>query len=176
VLAITEETAIAYGALRVALKRSGRPIPANDAWIAALAIQHRLPFSAATGTSTSCLSSSERTGNPTALRREGCPRYRFSPARTSSRTLRGVNGSSSQRTPYHASASSIAPESAPGAPIPSALAAALDAVLGEGRRRLDVPDADRGRHLGERRDQVVGERPGDELARHRNRPGRAIAA
>jgi tRNA(fMet)-specific endonuclease VapC len=42
VLAITEETAIAYAALRVALKRSGRPIPANDAWIAALAIQHRL--------------------------------------------------------------------------------------------------------------------------------------
>jgi tRNA(fMet)-specific endonuclease VapC len=27
----------------VALKRSGRPIPANDAWIAALALQHRLP-------------------------------------------------------------------------------------------------------------------------------------
>ncbi len=43
VLAVTEETAIAYAALRVALKRSGRPIPANDAWIAALALQHRLP-------------------------------------------------------------------------------------------------------------------------------------
>jgi tRNA(fMet)-specific endonuclease VapC len=28
--------------LRVALKRAGRPIPANDAWIAALALQHRL--------------------------------------------------------------------------------------------------------------------------------------
>jgi tRNA(fMet)-specific endonuclease VapC len=43
VLAVTEETTIAYAALRIALKRSGRPIPANDAWIAALALQHRLP-------------------------------------------------------------------------------------------------------------------------------------
>ena len=43
VLSVTDETAIAYAALRVALKRSGRPIPANDAWIASLALQHRLP-------------------------------------------------------------------------------------------------------------------------------------
>jgi tRNA(fMet)-specific endonuclease VapC len=43
VLAVTDETATAYAALRVALRRSGRPIPANDAWIAALALQHRLP-------------------------------------------------------------------------------------------------------------------------------------
>jgi predicted nucleic acid-binding protein len=43
ILAITEDTAVAYAALRVALKRAGRPIPANDAWIAALALQHRLP-------------------------------------------------------------------------------------------------------------------------------------
>jgi tRNA(fMet)-specific endonuclease VapC len=43
-LAVTAETTIAYAALRVALKRSGRPIPANDAWIAALAIQHQLPI------------------------------------------------------------------------------------------------------------------------------------
>jgi len=43
VLPITEETATAYAALRMTLQRSGRPIPANDAWIAALAIQHRLP-------------------------------------------------------------------------------------------------------------------------------------
>lgn len=41
--AVTEETAIAYAALRVTLKRSGRPIPANDAWIAALALQHGVP-------------------------------------------------------------------------------------------------------------------------------------
>ena len=44
VLAITDQTAIAYAALRVALRRSGRPIPANDAWIASLALQHRLPI------------------------------------------------------------------------------------------------------------------------------------
>ena len=44
ILSVTEETAIAYAALRVTLKRSGRPIPANDAWIAALALQHRLPI------------------------------------------------------------------------------------------------------------------------------------
>jgi predicted nucleic acid-binding protein len=43
VLAVTEETTVAYAALRVDLKRSGRPIPANDAWIAAMALQHRLP-------------------------------------------------------------------------------------------------------------------------------------
>lgn len=43
VLAITDETTVAYAALRVDLRRSGRPIPANDAWIAALALQHRLP-------------------------------------------------------------------------------------------------------------------------------------
>lgn len=42
-LAVTLDTAAAYAALRVALKRLGRPIPANDAWIAALALQHRLP-------------------------------------------------------------------------------------------------------------------------------------
>ena len=41
--AVTDEMASAYAALRVALGRSGRPIPANDAWIAALALQHRLP-------------------------------------------------------------------------------------------------------------------------------------
>jgi predicted nucleic acid-binding protein len=43
VLSVTDETAVAYAALRVTLRRSGRPIPANDAWIAALALQHRLP-------------------------------------------------------------------------------------------------------------------------------------
>jgi len=43
VLPVTADTAIAYAALRVALKQLGRPIPANDAWIAALALEHRLP-------------------------------------------------------------------------------------------------------------------------------------
>jgi len=42
ILPITEETSSAYVTLRIALKRAGRPIPANDAWIAALAIQHGL--------------------------------------------------------------------------------------------------------------------------------------
>jgi len=44
ILAINEQTTISYAALRVGLKHSGRPIPANDAWIAALALQHRLPI------------------------------------------------------------------------------------------------------------------------------------
>jgi predicted nucleic acid-binding protein len=44
VLAVTGETTPTYAALRMALKRLGRPIPANDAWIAALALQHRLPI------------------------------------------------------------------------------------------------------------------------------------
>jgi tRNA(fMet)-specific endonuclease VapC len=42
ILPITDETTVAYAALRVTLKRSARPIPANDAWIAALALQHGL--------------------------------------------------------------------------------------------------------------------------------------
>ena len=42
VLSITDETASAYAALRLGLKRAGRRIPANHAWIAALALQHGL--------------------------------------------------------------------------------------------------------------------------------------
>ncbi len=42
VLPVTEDTARSYAAVRIAIKRSGRPIPANDAWIAALALQHGL--------------------------------------------------------------------------------------------------------------------------------------
>jgi predicted nucleic acid-binding protein len=44
ILFVTDETAFAYAALRLALRRSGRPVPANDAWIAALALQHGLPL------------------------------------------------------------------------------------------------------------------------------------
>lgn len=44
VLAMTAETALSYAALRLELRRSGSQIPANDAWIAALALQHRLPL------------------------------------------------------------------------------------------------------------------------------------
>ena len=44
ILDVTEETAKAYASVRSQLKRSGDPIPANDAWIAALAVQYRLPI------------------------------------------------------------------------------------------------------------------------------------
>jgi len=44
ILHVTEETTIAYATVRLALKGSGHPIPANDAWIAALALQHRIPI------------------------------------------------------------------------------------------------------------------------------------
>jgi predicted nucleic acid-binding protein len=43
VLPVTEATTVTYAALRSRLKRAGRPIPANDAWIAALALEHGLP-------------------------------------------------------------------------------------------------------------------------------------
>lgn len=43
ILDVTEATAAVYAALRVELKRRGRPIPANDAWIASLALEHGLP-------------------------------------------------------------------------------------------------------------------------------------
>jgi len=44
VLAIDEQTADLYEEIRSELKRSGRPIPANDLWIAALTRQHSLPL------------------------------------------------------------------------------------------------------------------------------------
>ena len=40
---VTRATAGAYADVRLELKRSGNPIPPNDAWIAALARQHELP-------------------------------------------------------------------------------------------------------------------------------------
>ena len=40
---ISEATTMSYAAIRLQLKRSGRPLPANDVWIAALALQYRLP-------------------------------------------------------------------------------------------------------------------------------------
>ena len=40
---VTHATASVYADLRLELKRSGKPIPQNDAWIAALARQHGLP-------------------------------------------------------------------------------------------------------------------------------------
>ena len=43
ILPIDEETAGEYATVRGELKREGRPIPANDVWIAALARQHSMP-------------------------------------------------------------------------------------------------------------------------------------
>jgi tRNA(fMet)-specific endonuclease VapC len=42
VLGIDGETARLYGRIKEALRRKGRPIPENDAWIAACALQHGL--------------------------------------------------------------------------------------------------------------------------------------
>ncbi len=43
VLDIDRQTASGYAAIREALRRRGRPIPSNDTWIAALALQYELP-------------------------------------------------------------------------------------------------------------------------------------
>ena len=43
ILTVTEPTTLAYAEVRATLKKLGRPIPAHDVWIAALALQHRLP-------------------------------------------------------------------------------------------------------------------------------------
>jgi predicted nucleic acid-binding protein len=43
VLPLTEGTANAYAVVRLAVKQKGTPIPANDAWIAAIALEHGLP-------------------------------------------------------------------------------------------------------------------------------------
>ncbi len=40
----THVTAAVYAAVRLELKHTGNPIPANDVWIAALARQHALPL------------------------------------------------------------------------------------------------------------------------------------
>ena len=42
VLMIDQDTARVYADVRLKLKRLGRPIPENDLWIAATAIQHNL--------------------------------------------------------------------------------------------------------------------------------------
>ena len=42
IAAVTSATADAYAAIRLELKQSGSPIPANDVWVAALARQHAL--------------------------------------------------------------------------------------------------------------------------------------
>jgi tRNA(fMet)-specific endonuclease VapC len=42
ILEIEEQTKHHYADIRVQLKRRGTPVPANDVWIAAIALQHRL--------------------------------------------------------------------------------------------------------------------------------------
>ena len=44
VLEIGIETARHYAAIRLELKAAGKPIPSNDAWIAALSRQHSMPI------------------------------------------------------------------------------------------------------------------------------------
>jgi tRNA(fMet)-specific endonuclease VapC len=44
VLEITAGTAMVYATIRSELRHLGKPIPANDAWIAALCRQHDLPL------------------------------------------------------------------------------------------------------------------------------------
>jgi len=40
VLNVTQETALRYAEVDVFLRKKGRPIPRNDVWIAALALEH----------------------------------------------------------------------------------------------------------------------------------------
>ncbi len=44
VLRINEKTADIFGVARNALRAKGRPIPDNDLWIAALALEHEVPI------------------------------------------------------------------------------------------------------------------------------------
>lgn len=44
VLEIDEETTHSYAAIGLELKKKGKPIPANDLWIAAACRQHSLPL------------------------------------------------------------------------------------------------------------------------------------
>lgn len=44
VLDVNEATATHYAGIALELKRTGKPIPANDLWIAALCRQHSLPL------------------------------------------------------------------------------------------------------------------------------------
>jgi tRNA(fMet)-specific endonuclease VapC len=46
ILSIDQQTAFEYGQIRFALAAAGTPIPENDIWIAALAVQHRLKLAA----------------------------------------------------------------------------------------------------------------------------------
>ena len=41
-LTIDEDTCKQYGLIKASLRRKGKPIPENDIWIAAIAVQHNL--------------------------------------------------------------------------------------------------------------------------------------
>jgi tRNA(fMet)-specific endonuclease VapC len=41
-LKVDEETTIAYGNIKAALRKKGKPIPENDIWIAAIAKRYEL--------------------------------------------------------------------------------------------------------------------------------------
>ena len=43
ILSVDGDTAVHYAAIRFGLRSRGTPIPENDIWIAALALQYRLP-------------------------------------------------------------------------------------------------------------------------------------
>ena len=43
IVAVTQETAKIYADIRLELKQHGTPIPSNDTWIAAIALQFSLP-------------------------------------------------------------------------------------------------------------------------------------
>lgn len=43
-LPVDRDTSMIYGGIKHALKRRGRPVPENDIWIAALALQHDQPI------------------------------------------------------------------------------------------------------------------------------------
>lgn len=45
VLNIDDETSSIYGKIKAVLRKNGTPIPENDIWIAATAIQHKLDLS-----------------------------------------------------------------------------------------------------------------------------------
>src|SRR2546423_10576613 len=48
VLAPDEHTAHIYGRIKTELSRKGKPIPQNDVWIAAVALEHNLPLAGLT--------------------------------------------------------------------------------------------------------------------------------
>ena len=43
-LSLDEETTVVYGNIKSALRKKGKPIPENDIWIAAIAVQNDLPL------------------------------------------------------------------------------------------------------------------------------------